>query len=71
MDFCIPAADMVIDGQPLTPARGHKVLVTAGESVETFEVLPYGNEPAWRWADPHQSILRIHGKHIDDEPYTL
>jgi hypothetical protein len=71
MDFLIPAVDLVLDGQPITPARGHKVLVTAGESVETYEVLPYGSEPAWRWADPHQSMFRIHGKNIDDEPYTL
>jgi hypothetical protein len=71
MDFLIAAADLVLDGQPLIPTRGDTILVTAGESVETYEVLPYGNEPAWRWADPHQSILRIHGKHIDDEPYTL
>jgi hypothetical protein len=71
MDFLIAAADLMLDGQPLIPTRGDTILVTAGESVETYEVLPYGNEPAWRWADPHQSILRIHGKHIDDEPYTL
>lgn len=65
IDFLIPAADLDFGDGMLTPTRGDLVHVTIGSQVQTFEVLPIGNEPAWRWSDPHQSMYRIHTKWID------
>ena len=71
MDFLIPTVDLAFDGEPFTPLRGDQLFVTIDETtVEQFEVFPFGDEPAWRWADPHHSIVRIHAKHIGSEPYV-
>lgn len=64
MDFLIPAADLVMDGVPLVPQRGDRVFLIAAYDVQEFEVFPFGNEPAWRWSDPNQSMYRIHTKLI-------
>ena len=71
MDFLIPAADLVIGGESITPQRGDRVFILAGENVQEFEVMPFGSDPAWIWSDPHQSMFRIHAKHIGSEPYSL
>jgi len=72
LDFLIPAADLTFDGVTLViPERGDIIYLVVGSLVESFEVFPFGAEPPWRWADPHQSMLRIHGKHIGEEPYVL
>lgn len=70
MDFCIPAADLTFGSGLVIPERGDLVHVHIGADTETFEVFPFGNEPPWRWSDPHQSMLRIHCKHIGTEPYV-
>lgn len=69
MDFLIPATDLAIADVPITPRRGDRVRVSEEDEVQTFEVLPFGNEPPWRWSDPHQSMYRIHTKHIGTEVY--
>mgnify|MGYP001176916635 FL=1 len=71
MDFLIPSADLVIGGESITPQRGDRVFMLAGENVQEFEVMPFGSDPAWIWSDPHQSMFRIHAKHIGSEPYSL
>lgn len=74
LDFLIPAADLILDGTAITPERGDRIVVAEGEGdaaeSETYEVLPYGDEPCWRWADPHRSAVRVHTKHVDTEPYS-
>lgn len=67
MDFLIRASDLLINGVPITPMRGDKIFAVIGEQAQAFEVLPYGNDPPWRWADPYQSMYRIHTKHVDTE----
>lgn len=54
----------------LEPHRGDQVLLTLGTKVETFEVCPVGNEPPWRYSDPHESQKRIHCKHVQTDPYV-
>lgn len=71
MDFLIPADGFEFGGTAIEPQRGDVVYLIAGDAVQQFEVVPYGSDPAWRWADPHQSMLRIHAKHIGEEPYSL
>lgn len=81
LDFLIPAADLNFDGFPVIPERGDLVHLTVApmnpsfndgmDNVQTFEVVPYGGtEAVWRWADPHQSMMRVHTKYIDTELYT-
>lgn len=73
MDVLIPAADLsfllVLD--PPNPDR-HDLLqiVLPYESPATFEVFPMDSEPAWRWADPHHNMYRIHMKHVADFTYV-
>ena len=65
MDFLIAADDLVIGGERITPERGDIIQIAMAYDDQAFEVQPFGSEPAWRWADPHQSMMRIHTKRID------
>lgn len=70
LDFIIVAADLHFgDGVPLTPARGDLVYTTVAAGVQVYEVLPFGNDPPWRWSDPYNLMYRIHTKHIDTEQF--
>lgn len=70
MDFLIPTDDLVIDGERVTPESGHIVRVTIGGEVQRYEVAQYGGEPCWTWAEPHQSMLRVHTKRVGVEAYS-
>lgn len=54
-DFMIAAADL-----GLTPQAKDRIQLSS----QVYEVRSIGNEPAWRWSDPHRTILRIHTKLI-------
>lgn len=71
LDVCIPMDAFSFNGvDRIEPARGDLIELTLPYDVQTFEVLPVGNEPAWRWADPiGQTMVRIHAKHIDTEQF--
>lgn len=70
MDFLIPAISLDFGDGPIIPARGDLIYIEQGADVQTFEVFPFGNEPPWRWSDPHQSLLRIHTKYINTDAYS-
>jgi hypothetical protein len=53
----------------IEPQRGDLVLISLGSETKTFEVTPYQGDPCWRWADPHESMLRIHCKFVERKPY--
>lgn len=66
MDFLIPADNFFFTyGNMIIPHRGDTITITIAGHVQTFEVLPFGNEPPWRWSDPNQTMLRVHTKLID------
>jgi hypothetical protein len=68
MDFCVPAVDLVLCGERVTPDRGDELTVTLEDgSEERYEVFPYNGEPAWRWSDPHRSMVRIHAKLVGSD----
>jgi hypothetical protein len=75
MDFCIPASDLPFAtwSGPDNPDRGDLVYVSQPDQnqVQVFEVFPFGTEPPWRWADPHQSMYRVHCKYIDKEALVV
>lgn len=69
LDFLIASSDLVLDGVRILPRRGDLIHVVYESDVQTFEVRPWGNDPAWKWADPYHSIYRIHAKHIDTQQF--
>lgn len=69
LDVLVAADDLVLASERVTPQRGDLVLLTTDYDTQTFEVLPIGSEPAWRWSDPFQSMFRIHAKHIDTDQF--
>jgi hypothetical protein len=66
-DFLIPTASLVLAGQPIRPQRGDRIVTTDGATTETFEVLPYADEPHWRWSDPYKRMMRVHTRRIKTE----
>jgi hypothetical protein len=67
-DYLIRAADLALGGNPAQPQRGDQIREVAGAQTLVYEVLAPGNEPPWRWADPHRQMYRIHAKHVATEP---
>lgn len=61
-DFLIPAADLILDGNPTLPRRGDEIVETVGSETHVYVVLAPGDEPEWRWSDPYKTVLRIHTK---------
>ena len=65
LDFIIVAADLHFsDGLLITPKRGHQIYITVANTVQIYEVLPFGNDPPWRWSDAYNLMYRIHTKHM-------
>jgi len=59
-DFLIAVSDLLLDGQPIEPARGDRIV----DGEDTYEVMAPGDEPPWRFADPYHQMYRIHTKRI-------
>ena len=66
-DYLIRAADLVLGGNPVQPQRGDQIREVVGTTTLVYEVLTPGDEPPWRWADPHRQMFRIHTKHVATE----
>ena len=66
-DYLIDTADLVLAGQPALPERGDRIEETEGGKKFTYEVMPLGTEPHWRYSDPYRKTLRVHSKHIATE----
>lgn len=61
-DFFIRPAEYLIDGVAVEPERGDKIVETISGVEAVYELLPYGDEPIYRWADEFRTIYRIHTK---------
>ncbi len=66
-DYLIDTADLVLDGQPALPERGDRIEEIKAGRKFTYEVMPLGTEPHWRYSDPYRTTLRVHTKHIATE----
>jgi len=66
-DYLIDTVDLVLAGQPALPERGDRIEETVGGKKFTYEVMPLGTEPHWRYSDPYRKTLRVHTKHIATE----
>jgi len=63
-DFQIAAADYSFDGVVTEPMERDLATRTVAGRRETFELLEFGGEPCWRWADPAHTEIRAHTKHV-------
>lgn len=63
-DYLIQAADLVLGGSASLPVPGDRIHEIQGDGTFVYEVLSPGNEPCWRYSDPHRKLLRIHTKHV-------
>jgi len=61
-DYLISAADLVLAGNPTQPADEDEIHETVGLQTHVYKLLAPGDEPVWRWSDPHRQIFRIHTK---------
>lgn len=67
-DWLIEAAAIDFGDGPVEPDEGDLVKQTIGSDVIVFEVMaPGGAEPAWRYADPQRTTVRIHSKQVATE----
>lgn len=66
-DFLIDTQSLAIDGAPILPERGDRILETEAGQTFTYEVLPIGSQRAWRYSDPFRLKVRIHTRLIDTE----
>lgn len=67
-DFLIPRASLVLAGTETRPRRGDVIKERKNGVLYTYAVLPYGNEPPWRWSDDYYNMLRVHAKLVDEAP---
>lgn len=69
-DYIVRAADLVLDGERLTPRRGDLIRERDDQTGITYvhEVMsPTSDEPDWRWADGSRQSIRIHSRQIEQE----
>lgn len=65
-DYLVAPGDLVLDGQPVEPRRGDRIVETIGGQPCLFEVAAPAGEPIWQWIDPARIQMRIHTKQIED-----
>lgn len=63
-DYLVPAADLLLGGQVVTPQRGDRITEVIDGASLTFEVMAPGAEPAWRYSDAGRQTLRVHTKKV-------
>lgn len=62
-DFLIATAELKLAGEVTLPTRGDTITETdAAGTTYTYEVLEFGNEPCWRYADDYRLQIRVHTK---------
>jgi len=66
-DYLIDTADLVLGAAQTLPAKGDRIEEVNGGQKFTYEVMPMGSEPHWRYSDPYRRTLRIHTKHVGTE----
>lgn len=62
-DFIFKIADLVLHDDQVEPKRGDTIELTQGGVVREYEVMSPEGEPAWRYQDPHRTLVRVHTKY--------
>jgi surface antigen len=58
-DFLFDAADLVLNGAQVPPDDGDRIELDG----KSYEVMPIGSDPSWRYADAHSTRVRVHSKY--------
>jgi len=66
-DYIIAAGELLLNGEPILPARGDQIREIQGSKTYVYEVMAPGNDPCWRWSDSYRRSLRIHTKQVGEE----
>ncbi|XZE36015.1 hypothetical protein SH501x_001566 [Pirellulaceae bacterium SH501] len=66
-DFLINTRDLTTSIIGSLPKAGDTIVEIDDESEFTYEVMPMGSEPPWRYSDPFRLKLRIHTKQIHSQ----
>ena len=61
-DYLFAAADLVLNGNAVTPLPGDRITEADGQ---VYEVLPIAGEPAWRYSDNARTSLRVHTRQVE------
>ena len=64
-DFIMTAADLVLSGSTVLPARGDRIVETDDTAVYTYEAMAPASEPVYRFSDRSRVAIRIHTKLVD------
>lgn len=64
-DFIISPSDLILSGSTVVPEKGDVVEWLTATERQRFRVLPFQEEPVWRFTDAHQRMMRVHSKRID------
>ncbi len=68
-DFDIKASLLILNAAVAVPTRGDYITKVFGTITKRFDVMPVGsNEPAWRYLDPNQTMIRVHCKFAGKVP---
>ena len=67
-DYLILAADLVLDGQRVLPAKGDRISESQDGQTFVYEVVSVGDEPCWRYSDPYRKTLRVHSTQVETTP---
>ncbi len=60
-DFLIDVADLILNSVLVKPERGDEIEFTDTDGTRyTHSLMQLGNEPSWRYSDPHRIKYRIH-----------
>lgn len=63
-DFLIHRDDYQFNAVAVEPLRGDRIVETINDVDSTYELLPYGNEPVYRWSHEFRNLYRIHTKRV-------
>jgi hypothetical protein len=63
-DFLLRAADFNFGAGSVVPQEGDRITRTIGGVTKVYDVRPPEGEPAWRYSDTAETILRIHTKQV-------
>jgi hypothetical protein len=67
-DFLIDVADLELDGIPVEPSRGDRIIDGRIDEGVVFEVMPIPGGHVWRFADEYRKVYRIHTKQVETRP---
>lgn len=59
-NFEIEAATLTLDGDPITPDKGDRLVVDFDGTEKEFQAALGPNNRVWDWADNHHQILTCH-----------